>query len=478
MKRSLKKWHATTRRIEEALRDLHLVGVEAKLYTDDHPKFQASVKDAVETWGELLEDLGEVELKRIGSDLVYQDMAMQSQVGSTREFVESLEERDIECLVFRAGMTYQELMHYTHYMRLSEDWRREVGGAGRYLRNQGVRHIEVHRLEDLRERRGQGVMIVEALRDVRAFRGGHLDTIQAMYREARVARSLDLDSAWAVVDHLLKECTINSSLMLGICSIKGKDPYTCTHSLNTCVLSMSIANYIGLDEAIMPVLGIACLLHDIGKMFVPNEILNKPGRLTREEWDVMEHHTTYGARFLLGVPNLPALAPLVAYEHHMNLKGTGYPRPRRPYTVNMISLMVTIADFYDALSTARSYKKAIPPAKVVEILGEQEEGKMEPLLRELFIEMVGRYPIGTVVRLDTGELGVVSMQNREDVERPEVFVVSEPDGRKLDKHVSAHLSERGAEDAFVRSIVEAVDPEEVEVEPLAVLQSALRAESE
>ena len=150
----------------------------------------------------------------------------------------------------------------------------------------------------------------------------------------------------------------------------------------TAIAYNRLLRYLGIEGDLLYKMGIACLLHDIGKMFIPDEILNKPGRLTPEEWQIMEHHTTYGARFLLSVPNLPPLAPLVAYEHHMNLEGTGYPRPRRPYQINLISFIVTIADFYDALSTDRPYKRAISPRKVVEIMQKMDGQKIFETLQE------------------------------------------------------------------------------------------------
>ena len=145
-----------------------------------------------------------------------------------------------------------------------------------------------------------------------------------------------------------------------------------------------------------------------------------------------------------------------------------------PHSPNVISLIASLADFYDALSTARPYKRAIPPAKAVAIIAETEDAKMEPRLRRLFLEMLGQYPIGSVVKLDTGELGVVGMRNAEDLARPEVIVVTEPDGTALIEEASVSLTETDADGEYARSIVEAVDPMDVEVDPLAVLQKVLR----
>lgn len=478
--KNLKDWNREAQKIEEALRLLHIVAVNAGLYTNEHPKFQETLNQCNAAWDKLLSQLEEVELKQVGQDLIYEDIALQGSLNTTSEFAKGMKERGMECLIFKRGLTLEELVEYAHYMRLNENMRKQKGEASLYFRKQGVRHIEIWKLSDMsRARRksglGGGFNLPISLDDLSSFRKGRLDAIGHIHKEAKVSRDMDMDVVQALVGVLLNDCAEHSSLMLGISSIKGRDEYTCTHSLNTCILASSLASYINLSEEIMPVLGISALLHDIGKMFVPDSILNKPGKLTPEEWVIMEHHTTYGARFLMTVPNLPALAPLVAYEHHMTLGGSGYPRPKRPYNINMASLMLSIADFYDALSTARSYKKAVPPAKVVQILEDMEDQRMEPQLRELFLGMVGKYPIGTVVRLDTDELGVVSMQNNEEPLRPEVYLVAEPDGRKIDEYAPVNLDEKnnGGPD-YARSIVEAVDPLDVEVDPLEVLQKALK----
>ncbi|HUT23657.1 MAG TPA: HD domain-containing phosphohydrolase, partial [Sumerlaeia bacterium] len=386
--KSLQEWHQASLKIEQALRALHLLTADAGLYTDNHPKFQATLSEVLETWEQLLRELGEVELKRVGRDLIYEDVALQNHINTTREFTRGLEERGIESLIIKEGLTLQELVEYAHYMRLSGTRRKEVGSAGQFLRDRGVRHIEAWRLGSLRDIKEGDAHLVHALpvalKDMRAFRRDAVRVIDNINKEAKVARVLDLGVASTIVATFLEESAANSGLMLGLSSIRSADEYTATHSLNTCILSICICRYIGVEESVMPSVGVACLLHDIGKMFVPDAILNKPSRLTPEEWAIMEHHTTMGARFLLSIPGLSPLAPVVAYEHHMNFDRSGYPRPRRSHRINLISLVASLADFYDALSTARPYKRAVPPAEVVALLEKMDDSKMDPRLRRLF----------------------------------------------------------------------------------------------
>lgn len=477
--RSLQQWHEDSLKVEQALRHLHLLIADAGLYSDDHPKFKETLSATVAAWRSLLREAQEVELKQIGSDLVFQDIALQGSLSTTKEFIQGLKERGIECLVFQPGFTQEEMLAFIHCLRLLPARRNQIGDPGRYLLDRGVRHVQIWSLADLvhdRESKDghkvQGLPII--LKDLRAFRKDCLRVIGDLHQEAKVARVLDLDVACGIVNSFLREFISGSGLMAGLSSIRTADEYTCTHSLNTCVLSVCMGRHIGMEQSIVADLGISCLLHDIGKMFIPDAILNKPSRLTSEEWAIMEDHTTLGARFLLSVPDMVELAPIVAYEHHMNFDGSGYPRPRKRHSMNLASHIASLADFYDALSTARPYKRALPPGRVVEMLGKMEDSGREPRLKQLFLDMVGQYPIGTVVRLNTGELAVVSMKNAEDPLRPEVYIVTDPDGKHLQTAFPLRLGDTEPESAR-RSIQESMDPLEAEVDPLEVLQKVLSA---
>ena len=472
------QWSERALKVEDALRYLHLVTADARLFTDNHPKFQESLKEAYEFWKTLLAEHGTIEIKCVEGDLIYDEMPLQKRLKTTEGFREQLQGVGIECFVVEPGLTSQELLEYARYMRLSEKRREARGGAADYFKNRGVRHIQAFWLGDMSgegEKKGAedgGAPVV--INDMSSFRQNALKIISEIYRQTKIARVLDLDAAKEIVETFLNQAAANSNLLLGLCAIRSADEYTCTHSMNTCLLSISLARYVGVPEEILPKLGMACLLHDIGKMFVPDEILNKPGRLTPEEWEVMQNHTVYGARFLLAIPEMPKLASVVAFEHHMGLGGSGYPVVEGTYDVNMISLMASVADVYDALSTARSYKRAVPPDQVVDIIRKMDDGKMEPRLKRWFLTMVGKYPIGSVVELDTGELAVVAMQNDEEPLKPKVEVVTKPDGTKLTETYSLDLGENSSKDDSQRTISKGIDPMEVEIDALEVIEKSLR----
>lgn len=474
--KTLQKWHEKSVKVEQALRHLHLLITSAGLYSDVHPRFVEVLAEVVTAWQTLLRDEGEIELKQIANSLVYDGAALQGHLNSTQEFTQMLKERGLECLVFQPGLTTEEMLAFAHYMALSQSRRKQLGAPGVYLAQQGVHHIDIWKLGDLMNEKGadaqqQAQGLPAGLNDLQTFRQDNLRIIKELYQNAKLNRTLDLDSARAVVGSFMSESVFSSDLLMGISSIRAEDDeYTCTHAFNAGVLSICLARYLGLEESVVADIGMACLLLDIGKMFVPDAILNKPGRLTAEEWAVMESHPTLGARFLLSLPNMVELAPIVAYEHHMNLDGSGYPCLPMRHEMSLASQIASLVDFYDAVSTARPYKRAALPSDVVALLKRVEDRTKDPRLKAIFLEMLGNYPIGSVVRLNTGELAVVSMTNQESPLRPEVYIVSDVDGKLLPSSCPLLLGELNNTEAQRRNIVEAVDPIEVHINPMEILQ--------
>ncbi len=220
----------------------------------------------------------------------------------------------------------------------------------------------------------------------------------------------------------------------------------------------------------LPEIGLAGLLQDIGKMFIPEELLNKPTKLLPEEWSIIENHTLQGARFLIGIQKMPRLAPLVAYEHHMHYDKSGYPRASDSYQVNIASMITSLADFYDALTTTRPYKRTIAPNEAVEMMAKMEDKKMEPRLKILFLEMLGPYPIGSIMRLDDDSIAIVTEPNRSNPQRPMLMRIFGKNGLRLQQRAPVDLSEKDGDKRYKHHIREFVDPEKFEIEPADVLK--------
>jgi hypothetical protein len=217
------------------------------------------------------------------------------------------------------------------------------------------------------------------------------DTVDWINREVSAGRGLPLVEADAVVRSLAVMMHAERAMTLPLLELKQFDQYTTTHAMNVSVLAMALGEFLGLGPAAARSLGFAGLLHDLGKVRIPIEILNKPGRLTPEERSVVELHPVEGARMLLAGREPMELAALVAYEHHLMLDGGGYPRLHYPRAAQYASRIVHVCDVYDALRTKRPYRDAWEAERVLGYIGERSGAEFDPEIAAGFIAMMRTY---------------------------------------------------------------------------------------
>jgi HD-GYP domain-containing protein (c-di-GMP phosphodiesterase class II) len=234
--------------------------------------------------------------------------------------------------------------------------------------------------------------------------------------------------AKSVVRDLVDSILANRSAILELSGLKSYDEYTFFHSVNVAILSLALGSAISEDRRFLTSLGMGALMHDIGKMAVGTNILNKPGALDAEEWSSMRLHPVYGAEIAAGLPGLDRAAIVVILEHHMRADGQGYPRyPRTGKHQRLPSRIVAVADAFDAMTSRRAYSSARLQDDAMAVLVRNTGGAFDPALTGLFVRVLGVYPPRSVVRLNTGEVGVVLRSGEEDVASPTVRVFSGPD---------------------------------------------------
>ena len=264
-----------------------------------------------------------------------------------------------------------------------------------------------------------------------------------------------------IVDQILNEETS----LVGLTAIRDYDEYTFTHSVNVCIFSVAIGKRLGLTKLQLYDLGMAALFHDIGKSRVPSEVLNKVEGLTDDEWKQIAAHPWMGVLSLFqlrGTQDLHYRAMIVAFEHHMKVDLTGYPRPVRDRRMSVFSKIVAVADGFDAATSRRSYQTTpMNPADVMKEMRDNPRRGMDPVLVKAFVNLTGIYPVGTLVVLDTFELGLVHASNpiAEMLSRPIVRIVSDDKGNVLFPGYLVDLADRGQDGAFKRTIIKTDQPE-------------------
>ena len=260
----------------------------------------------------------------------------------------------------------------------------------------------------------------------------------------------------SLVEHVIEQ----EQLILGMIAIKDFDEYTFHHSVNVSILSTALGHGLGFSKTSLIDLGIVALFHDIGKMDVPGVILNKPYNLTNDEWKIIKMHPVWGIRSVLKMRSLDDLtirAAISAFEHHKNYDLSGYPKMRNSMNQDLYSRIVSIADQYDAMTSSRVYSRtAKAPDETLRVMMEGAGSRLDPLLMKFFINIVGVYPIGTVVLLDTNELGVVYDNIKQSISRPRVMIITDNNGHRIKEYV-VRLSEKNREDEYKRSIIKTVD---------------------
>jgi putative nucleotidyltransferase with HDIG domain len=233
----------------------------------------------------------------------------------------------------------------------------------------------------------------------------------------------------------------NTATILLLNSLREYDDYTFSHSVNVAVISAAIARSLGLTEDFVDTIAHAALLHDMGKLYVPRDIIHKSGRLTPSEWQAVKRHPVDGER-ILREERLDLVSRRVAYEHHMRHDLTGYPTPKSGFEVHKASEIVRIADSYDALTTRRPYRRQINPYEAIKLMAKGSGSEFHADFFTAFLRVLGNIPIGSVLKLNTGETVLVVDVSTRSGDLPHVRVLTDASGREVADEVIIDLNER------------------------------------
>ncbi|MGB9698944.1 MAG: HD-GYP domain-containing protein [Thermodesulfobacteriota bacterium] len=278
--------------------------------------------------------------------------------------------------------------------------------------------------------------------------------VREVMRDIRLGKNIESAKVKRIVQKMADSIFRNPDALASLTRIKGYDEYTFVHSINVCILCLTLGRHLNLERESLEQLGMGALLHDAGKMKIPNYILQKPGKLSEAEFAEIKKHPLYSIEILEKSEGLSEESKLVALQHHERYAGHGYPSSLQGEEIGKFAQMAAIADVYDAITTNRCYKKAASPYAALQEMYLSANRDFNQFLLERFIQCMGIYPIGTLVQLDTQEIGLVCSVNHQQLLRPHVLLLFKNPKQSYRHPIVADLMEKdNASGSFKRTIL-------------------------
>ena len=364
----------------EIIKGLTSAVANARIYFPSHPQVKLQIDAAYMGIRRALERLTELTLIRVADEIIVGHTPIRTKDVALEKFAAELARNGLSRVTFQKGLTLGELTVWV--MAVASPAESAVYSS---------QNIQVGKLEI--PARGPAIeepLPIEGGRRLEAelFYDTKLIEIRRLYEGVLGGETLNPVRLERIVFAFARVFHRGANPLRLLAFLRSVDEYTYTHVANVFILTISLAETIGVDGRHLVDIGIASLLHDMGKLFVPAEVLNKKSKLSPDEWRTIQSHTIRGASYLMGISGIPQLAILAALEHHIRYDGSGYPMLAEGYTPHIVSQMVAITDAFDAMRSRRSYQEAKPMEYILNILQKEKGVAFNPMLVDAFIGLV------------------------------------------------------------------------------------------
>ena len=383
------------------------------LYGRSHSVAQQAIISAHQSLSQLLLSQQALAVAVTQSYLAFESFPIE--VGGISELNQWLHGMKVGKLQFLAGLSRDEIADFAEVLTWNAEELALHGGMMKELKNRNVSHILISGI-GLPSHRHEGKDTADVYEEA-------LNLVEEAMKAVQTGFGIPVHEIRTVVEESLESLSSDETALIALAGIRSYDKYLYEHSVNVSILCMVLGRDLGMDRAGTLDLGICAMLHDIGKVFIPSEIVRKPGKLSEQEWEAIRLHSSKGARALAGLPDVPPLASTIALEHHAYLDGTGYPAlsHERPH---LLSRLVAIVDTYDALTTDRPYRERWTGGEAIAWMLYEEPSRYDRQLLAKLANRAGLYPPGSLVRLANGTLAVVIGGNREHPNKPTLRLVA------------------------------------------------------
>ncbi|MBI5827752.1 MAG: HD-GYP domain-containing protein [Deltaproteobacteria bacterium] len=416
------------------LKSLNAAIKSRRLYPSAHPAIVAPVKKGHELITDSLKEKETIVIAVINEALVFEDGPVPDGERLYPDLVQNMTDKKIEAVVIERGISENELSASVEILSGKELAGPEVQ---KELQSRGISRFSVRS--------------VSSKRNALEIYNNAVVVVQNVMNEIRMGKIPRGEAVNNIVNEITDKVLTDPNAIIGLAMIKSYDNYLYNHSVNVSVISIAIARAMDLSDTDLHAVGVGALLHDIGKTGVSEQIIRKPGGLSSEEWEKIKEHPLLGSRIIKSMEGIDETIGRLIYEHHVRYDHSGYPRTNS--SLHPLSQIVTISDAYDALTTLRVYQQPHSPIEAIKIMSNFSGRHFNPAILQTFISAMGMYPIGTMVRLSTNQIGIVTRANREASERPALKILYDRDGEAVESPFELDL----ASNADI-TIVSAVNP--------------------
>jgi HD-GYP domain-containing protein (c-di-GMP phosphodiesterase class II) len=358
----------------------------ASLYTHDHPQVGRLCARGLAELVAAMDNEPSISFMVIDDELIYDGSSLGNDIYLTR-FAQVLAAHGIGSVQIFRSIDLREMGAFVISLSKKGDRREAVRSSVNIrLGKVEVRHVQPGETDARVYKTGQGLAATD-------MNSEEMAKLMEIYEEVRRQKKLRVMGIQEIVGGIIETLKQDATPFLALAPLRSMDEYTFTHSINVCVLNLSQAMGLQVDGQQLRDIGIAALLHDIGKLFIPIEIINKPGKLDDAEWALMKQHPVKGAEYLLASPGIGRLATVTAFEHHMKFNNKGYPEAPQGWRQNLCSQMTTISDIFDAMRTKRSYRSSMDTKQVISFMWSVMGIELHPALTKNFFKILARFNV-------------------------------------------------------------------------------------
>jgi HD-GYP domain-containing protein (c-di-GMP phosphodiesterase class II) len=450
-------------KIEELITRLARSVQICQMYGSGHGLTEEAVESLFSALEEILNLKEEVTIGIIGDEFAFEKEPLFEFSLRKQGFIEYLKAKGVKKISFIRGVDKRELTDLNKILAAKHKTLDKPDVVQALLSESGIRHIAVGDIGFTRQRKNDRPPEPNIENKVRMDYSRSIHFLTKTFQELKGNQPLNVQNARQIVEGLTKNLLQNKNLLLMLTSMKGHDENIFVHGVNVAVFTLLQAEVLGLEDKYLVDMGMAALLHDIGKLSVSRDLLHeldqKPrGEMTPEDDETLASQDIAGAKILLETEGISVLAAIVAFEHNIPYDQQGPPKKAYGKSLNLVSMMLAISDHYDKLRHSESFYEEGGPERAYEEMLEQSGKRFHPDLLENFFSVIGVYPPGTLVELDSGEIALVIQASMLDKKRPQVEIVYDSNGEKYKEPRIVNLIEKDRRGQYKRSIVRSISP--------------------